>query len=73
MPLFGSLIASTNFLLADRSDAAICFTSNHGCLFNARTNSWPTAPVTPMMATRFMMKIVLYTINILLEAQAKHN
>jgi hypothetical protein len=25
--------------------------SNHGCLFKAITNSWPTAPVDPISAT----------------------
>ena len=37
--------------LQDLSDEAMQFNSNHGCLFKAMTNSWPTAPVDPISAT----------------------
>ncbi len=53
MPLLGSLMASMYFLPADLSDAAICVTSNHGCSFKDWTNSCPTDPVTPIIATLF--------------------
>jgi hypothetical protein len=61
-----------NFLPAERSEAAICFTSNQGWLFSARTNSCPTAPVTPIIATRFMQKYSLHSINIPLALTKTH-
>ena len=51
IPDFGSRNASKYFLPADRSDDTTCTNSNHGCLFSARTNCCPTAPVAPIRAT----------------------
>jgi hypothetical protein len=47
----GSLKESKYFFPADLEDETTAVNSNHGCLFNANTNSWPTAPVAPISAT----------------------